>query len=277
MQRIVIDRKYRRIKIWHCGNAANVLLVESELDREQYALKICNDRPNSREAIEMEIEILKKVQSDYVISLVDCGYCPQHGVYYVTPIVGGAIQILPEKTVADRLDFFLEICAGIEAVHSAGYIHGDIHTKNVLFGEHATVFDFDHAKQIGTSSRSYQEFGSHGFRAPETLSTHVFDIRSDIFSLGVCLYAILTGYCPEEDKNYHDSTSDFQKIDDIELKKIILKAVTPAKNDRQESVSDLKDDICQLLDNNRSHYEKIIRVEVSSDLKIALDSLEDFS
>lgn len=103
---------------------------------------------------------------------------------------------LPLETA---LRYAYEIAEALDYAHGQGVIHRDIKPANILIGEdgHAKIADFGVARinrALSTSAGGI--FGSPAYMAPEQLSGGAADARSDLFSLGVVLYSMITGFRP---------------------------------------------------------------------------------
>lgn len=117
--------------------------------------------------------------------------------------------ILERKKLSfgETLNYMIQICAGLNALHSAGIIHRDLKPQNILIGKNGKlkITDFDLIKIEDSAEMTVEGtfLGSVRYCSPEqcTGSSSV-DIRSDLYSLGVILYRILTGRVPFDGKNF---------------------------------------------------------------------------
>jgi serine/threonine protein kinase/tetratricopeptide (TPR) repeat protein len=120
-------------------------------------------------------------------------------------------------SIHGRIDLFLKVCAAVQYAHQRGFLHRDLKPSNILVRSdqgQATpvVIDFGIAKAIsdlnepGTlMTTEGQMLGTPGYMSPEQAAgdTDLIDTRSDIYSLGVILYELLTGALPDEPARHH--------------------------------------------------------------------------
>jgi serine/threonine protein kinase len=115
---------------------------------------------------------------------------------------------LPDSRLSSELARFIavEVCQALEYVHGAGVLHQDVKAANVLISTHGEVklVDFGIAIQMPTDGPATKVRGTPEYMAPEQAEQHHVDGRTDLFSLGVIIYEMLTGRLPA------DSASDYQ-------------------------------------------------------------------
>ena len=146
--------------------------------------------------------------------------------YFVMELVRGVpiTQFCDENhfTMEERLRLFIRVCCAIQHAHHKGIIHRDIKPSNVLITMHDAeavpkVIDFGIAKAIGQDltdktvfTRFHEFLGTPAYMSPEQtqLSGLDIDTRSDIYSLGVLLYELLTGHTAFEARELVDAGYD---------------------------------------------------------------------
>jgi serine/threonine-protein kinase len=149
-----------------------------------------------------------------------------------------------------------QICRGLDYAHSNGIVHRDVKPANIMITANGTVkiMDFGIAKSGGQVTNTGQVLGTPNYMAPEQVKGRPLDGRSDLFSLGVILYEMLTGEKPFVGQNV---TTIIYKIvnetpitpRDLDvtvhpgLSAIVTKALAKAPDDRYQSGADLIRDL----------------------------------
>jgi serine/threonine-protein kinase len=113
----------------------------------------------------------------------------------------------PHRLPAPRvLALFRQICEGLAAAHDNGVIHRDLKPLNVLVDKNDNVFvaDFGLALSFEDVSATASIVGSPSYMSPEQVMGEPVDARTDIFSLGVVLYELLTGSTPYGGGSAHE-------------------------------------------------------------------------
>ena len=185
--------------------------------RRKVALKVIKPGMDTRQVIarfEAERQALAVMDHPNIARVLDAGTTESGRPYFVMELVRGvAITAYCDQhslPIRERLCLFVSVCQAIQHAHTKGIIHRDIKPSNVLVTRQegqplAKVIDFGIAKAIGqqlTDKTLFTEFaqmiGTPLYMSPEQaeLSSADIDTRSDIYSLGVLLYELLTGTTP---------------------------------------------------------------------------------
>ncbi len=196
--------------------------VQEEPMQRHVALKIIKPGMDSQQVLarfEAERQALAMMDHPNIAKVLDAGATPSGRPYFVMELVKG-ISITEycdqaKLTTNDRLELFLPVCHAIQHAHQKGIIHRDIKPSNMLVTLQdgvavPKVIDFGIAKATTgqpltdkTIFTAFEQFiGTPAYMSPEQaeLSGLDIDTRSDIYSLGVLLYELLTGKTPFDGK-----------------------------------------------------------------------------
>ena len=178
---------------------------------------------------EQERQALALMDHPHIAKVLDAGSTDAGRPYFVMELVTGEpITTFSDAhglSVRDRLELFVQVCHAIQHAHQKGIIHRDIKPSNVLVSmhdgkPHAKVIDFGIAKAIEQPltgetmhTRLGQWVGTPLYMSPEQSEGSLdVDTRSDVYSLGVLLYELLTGTTPFEAPASDSTMSELQRL-----------------------------------------------------------------
>ena len=239
--------RYKLLQVIGEGGCGVVYMAEQEEPvRRRVALKIIRLGMDTNAVIarfEAERQAVAMMDHPNIAKVLDAGATAQGRPYFVMELVRG-VRITDycdqhNLPTAQRLNLFVQVCHAIQHAHQKGIIHRDIKPSNILVTLHdgipvPKVIDFGIAKATQgrltdrTLFTAFEQFiGTPAYMSPEQAEMSGLDIdtRSDIYSLGVLLYELLTGRPP------FDPTT-FQKNGLDEMRRIIREVDPPRPSTR---------------------------------------------
>jgi serine/threonine protein kinase/tetratricopeptide (TPR) repeat protein len=234
------------------GGFGVVFMAEQEEPvRRLVALKIIKLGMDSRQVVarfEAERQALAMMDHPSVAKVLDGGATETGRPYFVMELVKG-IPITEycdkqQLTIPQRLELFSQVCQAVQHAHQKGLIHRDLKPSNVLVSTQddrpvAKVIDFGVAKAVQarlTEKTLFTEFqqlvGTPAYMSPEQAGGSLdIDTRSDVYSLGVLLYELLTGTPPFDPNELRSKAF-------AELQRIIREVDPPTPSTRLSSLID---------------------------------------
>ena len=224
------------------GGFGVVFMAEQQQPvRRKVALKVVKPGMDTRQVIarfEAERQALALMDHPNIAKVLEAGETDSGRPYFVMELIKGVplTEYCDQQRLSsgERLELFVQVCQGVQHAHQKGIIHRDIKPSNVLVTLHdgipvVKIIDFGIAKAIGqqlTDKTLCTHFahlvGTPLYMSPEQaeLSGLDIDTRSDIYSLGVLLYEILTGTTPFDRERLKEAAFD-------EMRRIIREEEPP--------------------------------------------------
>ena len=276
--------RYLLQKLLGKGGMSQVYLaLDRKLNNKQVAIKImtsyfsANDQ-YLRKRFEAEVRSLCNLNHPNIIQITDYGLTPEESpfsgypFYVMEYFVGQTLQqLLNEKqtlALTLALNIVLKVCHGLKQAHKQGIIHRDLKPDNIFLisgGEVVKILDFGIAKKIDEESKEHTQLtmvntfiGTYHYASPEQCQKISVDLRTDIYSLGMVLYQILSGNNPYNLTNDSNTTNadwdvahrrkppiplreqpDCQNIPG-EIENIVMKCLSKSPQKRFQSIEDLE-------------------------------------
>ncbi len=266
---------YRILDEIHAGGQGVVFRALQETTGRNVAIKFLRSGPlasvDDQDRFDRETRVLGQLRHPNIVAVHDSGESGGHRYLVMDLVDGVSVDRYVDGgglTLHDTLLMFQTLCGAIHAAHLRGVIHRDLKPSNILVNENGNpcILDFGLAKLTMELSETMvsphitvtgQFLGTLPWASPEQVdgAPDQVDIRTDIYSLGVLLFRLLTGVPPYEVQGrIRDVLSNITTVPptrprtirpdiDEDLETIILKCLNKDPRDRYQSVAAMVDDL----------------------------------
>ncbi|UCC78765.1 MAG: protein kinase [Candidatus Zixiibacteriota bacterium] len=198
---------YKIIKKIGVGGMGEVYLAEDTKLNRRVALKflpphLCPDE-DCRKRFKLEAQAAAKLDHPNIIHVYEVGEFKGRPYFAMQHVEGRSLRDFAsekELSVEQILELGIQICEGLNDAHEKGVTHRDIKPSNILIDSHgrAKIVDFGLASVVGSDqlTKTGSTLGTIGYMSPEQVQGKEIDHRSDLFSLGVVLYELITEQNP---------------------------------------------------------------------------------
>ena len=209
----LIDQRYRVTRRLARGGMATVYVAQDERLERPVALKVMHPHLAESDAFverfHREARAAARIVHPGVVSVFDQGVVSGQGFLVMELIDGTNLRALLNAqgafTIPQALRYTTDILEALRAAHRMGVIHRDIKPENILVPTDgpAKVADFGLARAVseGSTSATGNMLGTVAYIAPEIVLTTEANARSDLYSVGIMLYEMLTGAVPWADES----------------------------------------------------------------------------
>lgn len=223
---------------------------------------------------QQEAKVLSRLNHPYIVKVLDFHHLESRDLYLIMEHVEGqSLHSRLEKggpiPATEALRLCVQLCEGLDHAHANGVVHRDLTPRNVIIDEtnNVRILDFGIAKLLedsdmfGALTKADGFIGSPLYMSPEQILGSDIDARSDIYSLGILLYCMLTGHAPFEAEGIIDllemrktlpppSVAEFVQPPElgIEIDKVLSKALQPDPDDRYPSMFTLREVFAELIE-----------------------------
>jgi len=271
--------QYKVIERIGAGGMGEVYLAEDSELKRQVALKflpvhLCSET-DCRARFKREAQATAKLNHPNIVTIYEVGEYNSRPFIAMEYCRGETLRSMLnqlEVSTEKAIELVIEICEGLNKAHRDGVIHRDIKPANIVIDEngHARLLDFGLAAVHGEEpiTKTGSTKGTIGYMSPEQIRGEAADNRSDLFSLGVVFYRILTGRTPFKADNEASTLnailnekpppiSKYKTDIPEQLQKIVFRLLEKDPDNRYQSaaavVSDLKkvNDISELISSHK--------------------------
>jgi len=274
-----INDRYEIIRSVGEGGMANVYLARDIILDRNVAIKILRGdlagdekfvRRFQREALSAS-----SLSHPNIVEMYDVG--EDNGTYYIVMeyVDGMTLKQLIKKrgeiSISEAIDIMLQITDGIKEAHDSYIIHRDLKPQNILIQDNGEIkiTDFGIAMALNSTqlTQTNSVMGSVHYLPPEQASGKGATIKSDVYSMGILFYELLTGKLPFKGENaveialkhMKNDIPSVREIDDSipqSVENIIIKATAKNPKNRYETVSAMHDDLLTCLNEERLNEKK---------------------
>lgn len=276
-----ISDRYQIIKSIGEGGMANVYLAYDTILDRNVAVKILRGDLASDEKFvrrfQREALAASSLYNQNIVEVYDVG--EDNGMYYIVMeyIDGKHLKTLLKKrgklTVSEAIDIMMQIASGLSVAHDQYLIHRDIKPQNIMILENGLVkiTDFGIAMAMNSTqlTQTNSVMGSVHYLPPEQASGKGASLQSDIYSMGILMYELLTGKLPYHGDNAVEIAlkhlkeplpSIREELPTIpqSVENIIIKATAKNPKNRYADAKEMYEDLKTCLDDNRLNEDKYV-------------------
>jgi len=258
--------RYQIIEELGRGGMGKVYKAQDNEINEKIAIKLIKPEiaadKKTIERFRNELKFARKIRHENVCQMYDLN--KEEGAYYITmEFVPGEdlksmIRMSRQLSVITAIDITKQVCEGLTVAHKAGVVHRDLKPQNIMIdkGGNARIMDFGIARSVtgkGITGAGVM-IGTPEYMSPEQVEGKDVDQRSDIYSLGVILYEMVTGRVPFEGdtpftigvKHKSEAPKDPKEINTQipeDLSRLILKCMEKDKENRYQNAGEVRSEL----------------------------------
>ncbi len=227
-----------------------------------------------------------------IVNIYDVG--SENGLHFIVMeyVEGITLKTYIEKkgqlSFKEATSIAIQVARGIEAAHTKEIIHRDIKPQNIIISTEGKVkvTDFGIARALSSNTISAEVMGSVHYASPEQARNGFVDGRSDIYSLGIVMYEMVTGRVPFDGdttvsvaiqhlQEEMQSPTAYAPELPVSYERIVLKATQKNPDRRYQSIEELLSDLRKALSNPEEDFVVIAPVAIAKTRVIGTDELEE--
>ena len=272
-----IDGRYRIVSRVATGGMADVYEANDTVTRKVVSIKVMRSEllndPKNIERFQNECEAASSLNNPNVVKVYGSGFI-EGRPYMANEFIKG--QTLRDKlrfqvalSLSDACEVMLQLTNGIDYIHKHGIIHRDIKPENLFYLSDGTVkiTDFGIASPIGAKEKGDAIQGTIFYCAPEIIIGQPATAASDVYSMGILFFELLTGRVPFDGKTLEDvackvvkqrfpEPSKIMPSIPTSIDKIIITACRKRPNERYASALEMHDAIRKAMADKENFKEK---------------------
>ena len=275
-----INDRYEIIKTIGEGGMANVYLAHDLILDRDVAIKILRGDLSGDEKFvrrfQREALAASSLSHPNIVEMYDVG--EDKGMYYIVMeyVKGVTLKQLIKKrgglSLSECIDIMLQLTDGISHAHASYIIHRDIKPQNIMIQDNGEIKITDFGIAIALNNTQMTQtnsiMGSVHYLPPEQASGKVATVKSDIYSMGIMFFELLTGSLPFKGENaveiaFKQIKDDIPSVRDINpsipqsVENIILKATAKNPKNRYNNAKEMHDDIATCMNEERANEPRI--------------------
>jgi serine/threonine-protein kinase len=253
--------KYKILSTIGSGGFGTVFLAEDTWIDKRVALKVPHKQNLDFGELLREPRLLASLSHPNIVSILTAE--KQENVFFIVMeyVPGETLEAIITREgaldVARALDYTCQICNAVDHAHKQGVLHRDLRPSNVLVGDKLLkVADFGTSRFLEIAAHGTTVIGSPPYMAPEQFHGKAV-FASDVYSLGVTMYQMLTGMLPYDTPSPQDldklMRGDFVSAPRSKnaripkaLNDVVMKAMSPDIHSRYQRASDLLDEVLEV-------------------------------
>ncbi|WP_457801195.1 Stk1 family PASTA domain-containing Ser/Thr kinase [Limosilactobacillus reuteri] len=275
-----IGHRYRIIRSLGEGGMANVYLAHDMVLDRDVSVKLLRldlrDDPSTKRRFHREAMAATQLNDPHIVGIYDVG--EDHGLQYMVMqyVKGTDLKAYIKKhypiPLPQVIDIMEQVLSAVATAHTHGIIHRDLKPQNILIDENKNVKITDFGIAVAVSQDSLTQtntlMGSVHYLSPEQARGSIATKQSDIYSLGIILFELLTGKVPFEGetavsialKHFREeipSVREQNKEIPQALENVIIKATAKEPAERYSSVNEMAADLKTVLDPQRANEPRL--------------------
>ena len=275
-----IGHRYRIIRSLGEGGMANVYLAHDMVLDRDVSVKLLRldlrDDPSTKRRFHREAMAATQLNDPHIVGIYDVG--EDHGLQYMVMqyVKGTDLKAYIKKhypiPLPQVIDIMEQVLSAVATAHAHGIIHRDLKPQNILIDENKNVKITDFGIAVAVSQDSLTQtntlMGSVHYLSPEQARGSIATKQSDIYSLGIILFELLTGKVPFEGetavsialKHFREeipSVREQNKKIPQALENVIIKATAKEPAERYSSVNEMAADLKTVLNPERANEPRL--------------------